>query len=154
MADLCNSNWKLSAVSMFNDREHCKRLTVEYTVVDKNNNVDKVIIDGIPLHFSNKPILEFAASGFRSIGSTVDFGFGKIEFDKKTRITEERIHNATKKMTVEEIEKELGYKVEIVSEKEEIGCNNCKHSGCPGNLNPCLCCCTEKDPYSKWERRK
>lgn len=118
MADLCNSNWKLSKVYMFSDREHGKRLTVEYLVVDKNDNVDKVIIDAVPLHFLNKPILEFAASSFKSIESTVDFGFGKIEFDEKTKITEERIYNATKKMTVEEIEKELGYKVEIVSKEE------------------------------------
>lgn len=151
-----NDNWKLARVVLVEEKnKNTFRLHTEYFVTDKHGNTDRFIIDSIPLYFRDKPLLEFNVdSEYGFVKSTVDLGFGELEFDKKTKITEERIVTTKKKMTVEEIEKALGYKVEIISEKEEnISCNTCKHEACPGNLDPCLCCCSSKDAYAKWERK-
>ena len=48
----------------------------------------------------------------------IDLGFGSLPFDATNGIKKTKIMDKPKKkMTVEEIEKQLGYKVEIVSEK-------------------------------------
>ena len=49
--------------------------------------------------------------------ATVDIGFGDLKLPYHNHIIETKIEDKVHKMTVEEIEKGLGYKVEIVSEK-------------------------------------
>ena len=52
--------------------------------------------------------------------TSIDLGFGSLDF--YPGITSEeirRIHTVTKEMTIEEIEKELGYKIKIVNNKKE-----------------------------------
>ena len=58
--------------------------------------------------------------GHRSIHK-IDLGFGELTVCEKDGIacTTKTIEEKTQKMTISEIEKKLGYKIEIVSEKGE-----------------------------------
>ena len=67
---------------------------------DREGNVDIISIRDLPIPINDYPIINH-------------------ELMLRGRIESRRIHTATKEMTLEEIEKKLGHKVKIVSNKEE-----------------------------------
>lgn len=69
------------------------------------------------------PNIEFAVPSLTSSNTTVDLGFGRMKMiqdtDGSVFITK-IIEEYPQKMTLEEIEKKLGYKIELVSKKERF----------------------------------
>lgn len=70
---------------------------------------------------SNKVLHEYSYSDINIATGTIDFGFGEINVysSDPTTIKDELIEPKVKKMTIADIEKELGYKVEIVGERKK-----------------------------------
>ena len=96
-------------------------LRAEYEVITKTSK-KKLTIPKIYLQTNMVyPIIEFAVPSLTTSNATVDLGFGKMEMiqdnDGTVCITK-IIEEYPQKMTLEEIEKKLGYKVELVSKKE------------------------------------
>lgn len=90
-----------------------------------NGNVDRIIIENLPIDLYDEPIVthDISFCGLPDIG--VDLGFGELDYEHGfTTETTKRIHTETKEMTIEEIEKELGYKVKIVNKKEVMRNDN------------------------------
>lgn len=93
-------------------------INAKYEVTDDYGNIYERIYDHIPLDVCSihTPIIgkenDMIYSG---IATTVDFGFGELVCNRKTKFEEHLIYEATKEMTLEEIEKKLGHKVKIVA---------------------------------------
>ena len=51
--------------------------------------------------------------------TSIDLGFGSLDYSEITSEETRRIHTVTKEMTIEEIEEKLGYKIKIVSNNKE-----------------------------------
>lgn len=51
--------------------------------------------------------------------TTVDFGFGEISIFGDVRVEDRLVKPRVEKMTIADIEKELGYKIEIVGERKK-----------------------------------
>lgn len=98
-------------------------LKAEYEEITKTQK-KRITIPKIVLPLYDRPIIGSASPFDHTIG--VDIGFGALPFgidlihdDPNTvYYDEEVIEEYPQKMTLEEIEKKLGYKVEIVSKKE------------------------------------
>lgn len=75
---------------------------------------DLPIIDSILYHSTNYENIEYH---FETGGH--DYNVLKPNIGNKEEFYALQIKTKTKKMTIEEIEKELGYKIQIVSKKEE-----------------------------------
>ena len=91
-------------------------INISYRHTDKVGNVDIISIRDIPITI--KPYPDFNRL-YYGCETSIDLGFGSLDF--YPGITSEeirRIHTVTKEMTIEEIEKKLGYKIKIVNEKE------------------------------------
>lgn len=88
-------------------------LRAECEIVDEYKK-SKIIIDKIAL-----PVYYPSISQALSMGAfpyaTVNFGFGELHVLEPIR--EKILEEYPQKMTLKEIEKKLGYKVEVVSEK-------------------------------------
>lgn len=100
-----------------------KRLVVTYEV-EKRNGTYRRIID-IPIYFEDSP--KFVSyvrrdSMFRGCDYEINLGFGDLKgfaYDRDKLVTEILIKERAEEMTIEEIERKLGYKVKIVNKKED-----------------------------------
>lgn len=99
-----------------------KRLVVTYEIERKDGTYRKII--DIPIYFSNFPDrikCLSCSSSFKGYNYSINLGFGDIEgfaYDGDKMVKETLIKERVKEMTIEDIEKELGYKVKIVNKKE------------------------------------
>lgn len=92
-------------------------LDVTYHITDKFGNIDEVVIKNVQLPFNTRPALgSDLADAYRP--HTIDFGFGTLYIDSNTSFETNRIKDAVKEKTLEELEKELGYKIKLVDRKE------------------------------------
>lgn len=81
--------------------------------------------DGLYLHsfkipisfYPNGPLITANYDYF--IRDKIDFGFGYIDIEGKMERTLKLIKPRVEEMTIADIEKELGYKVKLVSEEKE-----------------------------------
>ena len=92
-------------------------INVSYRHTDRVGNVDIISIRDLPINVKPYPDFNIANYGCET---SINLGFGSLDFypgitSEETR----RIHTVTKEMTIDEIEKKLGYKIKIVKEKEE-----------------------------------
>ena len=92
-------------------------IDISYRHTDRVGNVDIISIRDLPITIDPYPIVNrnFSCYGCET---SINLGFGSLDFypgitSEETR----RIHTVTKEMTIDEIEKELGYKIKIVKEK-------------------------------------
>lgn len=107
---------------VLNKRKNEYLLCVTYEAIDELGNMHEVIFDNVPLHIFNKVNYvsinrELCDHLLPSV--TVDLGFGEIYCLSDSSFTDKIVKYATKEMTLEEIEKKLGHKVKIVSDKEK-----------------------------------
>ena len=94
-------------------------IDISYRRTDKNGNVDIISISDIPIYIANYPIIDNQFTFYGCCDTYIDLGFGKLQFHPtKTKHETRRIYTAVKEMTLEEIEKKLGHKIKIVSDKE------------------------------------
>ena len=94
-------------------------IDISYRRTDKNGNVDIISISNIPIPIADYPNIERNIT-YDRCNAYIDLGFGSLQFHPtKTKHETRRIYTAVKEMTLEEIEKKLGHKVKIVSDKEE-----------------------------------
>lgn len=107
-------NDKREIVAQYRTKEedgiHIQTLTIPIEVFDMPLSLVR--------NFTNREIIPY---------DTVDLGFGKITASGQIHVLNKLIEPKVEKMTVAEIEKKLGYKIEIISEKErknEDKCNN------------------------------
>ena len=96
-------------------------INVSYRYTDREGNVDIISIRDLPITIKPYPVQNFSSN----ISCEIDLGFGSLNFYPGITSYEiRRIHTVTKEMTIEEIEKELGYKIKIVDNNKERGCLN------------------------------
>lgn len=114
-------NNKFKNATLNKGEDGCYRLNVFYESTDEFGNVDLIEINGIPLYFSDNPSSDISVCSIYSYPeASINLGFGELNFDRKTKLKRTRIKNAdAKEMTLEEIEKCLGHKVKIVTNKEK-----------------------------------
>lgn len=94
-------------------------IDISYRRTDKNGNVDIISISDIPIPIADYPNIESNIT-YDSCNVYIDLGFGSLLYHPtKTKHETNRIYTAVKEMTLEEIEKKLGHKVKIVSDKEK-----------------------------------
>lgn len=89
-------------------------------------SIDEIVYQKLHLPISkyNLPFVDFelfSASAFSIVNEsfTVHLPFGDLNSHSKEAVTVKTIENKTQKLTLAEIEKKLGYKIELVS--EEVG---------------------------------
>ena len=117
-------------------------VNVCYRRTDSKGNVDIISIRDLPITIKPYPDVNSNLS-YCGCETSVDLGFGSLYFHPGiTSYETRRIHTATKEMTVEEIEENLGYKVKIVGNKNEdqFCCANCKFSNRSAISDPCVSC--------------
>lgn len=114
---------KLTKLELYSENDEYY-LRAEYEVIYTHRKT-KITIPKIKLPLFNNPLIATAdvplGLMYTKPMHEVNIGFGKLEMcnDQKDRFMyEEVLKEYPQKMTVDEIEKELGYKVEIVSKKE------------------------------------
>ena len=93
-------------------------INVSYRHTDRVGNVDIISIRDLPITINPYPIVNRNVSCYEC-ETSINLGFGSLDF--YPGITSEeirRIHIVTKEMTIDEIEKKLGYKIKIVKEKQ------------------------------------
>lgn len=103
-----------------NDSNKAKKIVVTYEEERKNGLYRRIV--SIPIIFSDYvPIFNTISSGFPPLnGASVNLGFGSMkilsanEIEVKDILIKERVEE----LTIEDIEKELGYKIKIVDKKE------------------------------------
>ena len=94
-------------------------INVSYRRTDREGNVDIISIRDLPITIMPYPDVNRNIS-YCGCETSINLGFGSLDF--YPGITSEeirRIHTVTKEMTIEEIEKKLGYKIKIVSNNKE-----------------------------------
>lgn len=100
----------------FNQDINSYVINVSYRHTDREGNVDIISIRNLPI--TVKPYPDFIIS-YDGCETSIDLGFGSLDFSEITSEEIRRIHTVTKEMTIDEIEKKLGYKVKIVSNNRE-----------------------------------
>ena len=96
-------------------------INVSYRHTDREGNVDIISIRDLPITIKPYPEFNISYYGcYYGCEKSIDLGFGSLEFypgitSEETR----RIHTVTKEMTIDEIEKKLGYKIQIVNNNKE-----------------------------------
>lgn len=93
-------------------------INAKYEVTDEYGNIYERIYDHVPLNVcsSHTPIIRRELDMYRVNETlTINFGFGELVCNRETKIEEHLIYEATREMTLEEIEKKLGHRVKIVS---------------------------------------
>ena len=92
-------------------------INVSYRHTDREGNVDIISIRDLPITIYPYPIINrnFSCYGCET---SINLGFGSLDFSEITSEEIHRIHTVTKEMTIEEIEEKLGYKIKIVNNKE------------------------------------
>ena len=125
----------------FNNQDKCQITDARIYTEEKNGNINfylnvvytytdavgirKRTFPKVRLPFveDRLPCLTYSSYRDRVPPVSVNFGFGALpleENEDRVVIIDEIIERIPHKMTLEEIEKELGYKVELVSKKEEL----------------------------------
>lgn len=94
-------------------------LTLTYQGKDDKGNIHEKVFKHVPLPLLNYPkdMSYYLSTDPNQSEMRIDFGFGSISLSLNTEIIDRIVEYATKEMTLEEIEKKLGYKVKIVTEK-------------------------------------
>ena len=94
-------------------------INISYRYTDREGNVDIISIRDLPITINPYPNFN-SASVYYGCEKSIDLGFGSLEFyPGVTSYETHRIHTVTKEMTIEEIEKKLGYKIKIVNNNKE-----------------------------------
>ena len=88
-------------------------INVSYRHTDRVGNVDIISIRDLPITINPYPIVNRNVSCY-GCETSINLGFGSLDFSEITSEEIRRIHTVTKEMTIEEIEEKLGYKVKIV----------------------------------------
>ena len=100
-----------------------KRLVVTYEVEKRNGTYSRIV--DIPIYFEDSPIVMDCIrrdSMFRGYNYEINLGFGDLKgfvYDSDKLVTEILIKERVEEITIEEIERKLGYKVKIVNNKED-----------------------------------
>ena len=103
----------------FNKNINSYVINVSYRCTDKEGNVDILSIKDLPIDINSYPNVDRNAT-YCGFETSVNLGFGSLDFyPGVTSYETRRIHTVTKEMTIEEIEKKLGYKVKIISKEEK-----------------------------------
>lgn len=120
-------NWKLTNLELFKEEngEFCEYfLKAEYEV-DTEYVKKKITIPRMKLNVKNEPFIDRLHASMNLIPQCyIDLGFGVLECipnKRGTCYTETVLETRPRKMTLEEVEKKLGYPIEIVSEKSKKG---------------------------------
>ena len=102
----------------FNKNINSYVINVSYRCTDREGNVDILSIRDLPINIA--PYLDINRNTtYCGFETSVNLGFGSLDFyPGVTSYETRRIHTVTKEMTIEEIEKKLGYKVKIVSKEK------------------------------------
>lgn len=89
-------------------------INISYRHTDIEGNVDIISIRDLPITIYPHPIVnrKFSCYGCET---SIDLGFGSLDFSEITSEETRRIHTVTKEMTIDEIEEKLGYKIKIVN---------------------------------------
>ena len=128
----------------FNQDIYSYVIDISYRRTDREGNVDIISIRDLPITITPYPDVNRNISYCECETETsIDLGFGNLYFyPGVTSYETRRIHTPIKEMTIEEIEKELGYKVKIVDNKNEdqFCCANCKFSNRSAISDPCVSC--------------
>ena len=94
-------------------------INISYRHTDREGNVDIISIRNLPITVKPYPDFNRDISYFEC-ETSIDLGFGSLVFYPGITSYEiNRIHTVTKEMTIEEIEKKLGYKIKIVDNNRE-----------------------------------
>ena len=100
----------------FNQDINSYVINISYRHTDREGNVDIISIRDLPITI--KPYPDFNIS-YYECETSINLGFGSLDFYPGITSHEiRRIHTVTKEMTIDEIEKKLGYKIKIVNNKE------------------------------------
>ena len=102
----------------FNKDIYSYVINISYRHTDREGNVDIISIRDLPITINPYPIVNrnFSCYGCET---SIDLGFGSLDFSEITSEETRRIHTVTKEMTIEEIEEKLGYKIKIVNNNKE-----------------------------------
>lgn len=93
-------------------------IDVSYRHTDREGNVDIISIRDLPISIKPYPDLIRNIS-YHGCETSIDLGFGILDFYPGiTKYETRRVYTAIREMTIEEIEKELGYKIKIVDNKK------------------------------------
>lgn len=95
-------------------------INAEYEVTDSFGNVYEYRIKRLPMPIFDDPRDDqgdmYAYSDhYYKYDRYINLGFGNLRCTPETVVETKLVHSTTKKMTIKEIEKALGHKVEIVS---------------------------------------
>ena len=94
-------------------------INISYRHTDREGNIDIISIRDLPISIKPYPDLIRNVS-YHGCETTIDLGFGILDFYPGiTNYETRRIYTETREITIEEIEKELGYKIKIVNNKKE-----------------------------------
>lgn len=96
-------------------------LTVTYEVTDEVGNVHCKTIHNVPLplYTNTEQISTKVEMGIYKVPYQIDIGYGMVKCPVVCKIEDNIVKYAEKEITIEEIEKKLGYKVKIVNKKED-----------------------------------
>ena len=105
----------------FNQGINSYVIDISYKCTDSEGNVDIISIRDLPIPIAAYPEVNVNLSAlYGRTERSIDLGFGSLDFyPGLTSYETRRIHTATKEMTIEEIEKKLGHKVNIINKKED-----------------------------------
>lgn len=94
-------------------------LHLTYHLTFQDGQVDEIDIPAIRLNNGVLPGLDIGSAGYLDYEAEIDFnGSLPLMFIDGHAWTQKCIRQPTKKMTVAEIEKKLGHRVEIISEED------------------------------------
>ena len=137
-------------------------LRLTYECIDKNGNEYMVVIPKICLPFINTNAFPWICENrnydsetsddkleiFTSSGTAYDYNGNAVEYTDAKIIVITKKDTTPKKMTLSEIEEQLGYKIKLVEEKQ--CCETCKfQSILLFNKESCYKCIN----YDKWESK-
>lgn len=169
-SDYSFKSTKLLSAWIDHDRDDSRRyLCLTYECIDENGNKYMIVIPKICLPFintnafpcifenrsydsetSDDTYIQLADDKLEiltSSGTVYDYNGKAVKYtDAKIIITPKK-NDVPKKMTLAEIEEELGYKIKLVEEKQ--CCETCKFQSVLFGKEPC-CKCIK---YDKWESK-
>ena len=104
-----------------NNSNNIKKIVVTYEEEQKDGLHRRIV--SVPMFFSDYPSIEIIPNYdlFPSCNkAVVDLGFGSMEILSKNKIEVKDIliKERVEELTIEDIEKQLGYKIKIVNKKE------------------------------------
>ena len=159
----------LSAYIVSDSNDNGRYLYLNYECIDKNGNEYMTVIPKICLPFININTFPWICEEYdcdletsddtyiqladdkleilASSGTVYDYNGKAVEYTNEKIIVIPKKNDIPKKMTLSEIEEELGYKIELVEEKH--CCETCKFQSILFVKEPCNKC----RKYDKWESK-